>query len=476
MTTTSFIAKLTDTLERTNSLLCVGLDPNPHRYPDHFPDFARNPTLSLTRWARTIVEQTADLVCCYKPNFAFYEQFGLAGVTALKPTIAALPSHSPLRVEAKRGDIGHTAQAYAEAAFRTWGADAVTVNPYLGEDGIEPFLEYSGKMVFVLCYTSNPSARQIQEHTVARVPLYEHIARHAQTWGSPEQVAFVVGATQPHALTTVRELAPDRWFLAPGVGSQGGNPTVAVAAGLDDNGLGMIMPVSRAITYAESPRAIAMGLRESFNQARRQAPQTRRSMLHHQRLIEKLYEVDCVQFGDFTLASGKQSPIYMDLRRVTADPTLLKLVAWAYADLLRPLTFDHLAGVPYAALPISTAVALTLHKPLIYPRKEAKLYGLSNTVEGRFEAGDCVAVIEDLVTSGGSVLQAIEQLEAVGLRVQDVAVLIDREQGGPTNLAAQGYRLHAALTLTEILETLHQLYYLSSEQYETVKNYLQTID
>jgi uridine monophosphate synthetase len=158
-----------------------------------------------------------------------------------------------------------------------------------------------------------------------------------------------------------------------------------------------------------------------------------------------------------------------------ASASLLKRAALAYAGLLRSLTFDHIAGVPYAALPIGTAVALELGCSLIYPRKEAKAYGTGKTVEGVFEAGQRAVVIEDVVTSGGSALTAIEALEGVGLTVTDVAVLIDRQQGGPQNLAERGYRLHAALTMADILEALRIAGRISEEQAESVKTYLNNL-
>jgi uridine monophosphate synthetase len=470
LSTKTFIQKLTGAIERNNSLLCVGLDPDPPKFPAHFP--ATIDETALVTWGRAIIEQTADLVCCYKPNIAFYEQHGPVGLEALRQTIAAVPDDIPVLLDAKRGDIGGTAAAYARAVFEGLGADAVTVNPYLGRDSVEPFLAYPGKMVFVLGYTSNPSAKEIQEFGDENERLFEHVVRQAQTWGSVEQIGFVVGATRPHALARFRELTPN-WVLTPGVGAQGGDVSAALAAGLTADGRGMIVPVSRSVIYAKAPRAAAQTLRDEINQARRSVKPRRQAASPHLELILKLYEVSCVQFGQFTLASGRQSPFYIDLRRTASDASLLKMVARAYADLLNPLSFDHIAGVPYAALPIGTAIALITNSSLIYPRKEVKAYGTGKAIEGVFSARDTVVVIEDLVTSGGSVLKAIARLEAAGLKVSDVAVLIDREQGGHKNLAEQGYRLHAALRLSEILDTLCEAGRISVEQVETVRNYLE---
>ncbi len=464
----SFVEKLTGAITRNNSLLCVGLDPNPQKYPDHFGSTIDEET--LFQWGRRIVEQTADLVCCYKPNSAFYEQYGAAGWQALCRTIAEVPNDIPVLLDAKRGDIGSTAEAYARAAFETLDADAITANAYLGGDSIAPFLAYPGKMVFVLCYTSNPSAQEMQEFGPADEPLFEFVAYQAQSWGSEAQIGFVVGATQPQALARFRELNQN-WVLAPGVGAQGGDPAAALSAGLNSDGLGMIVPVSRGVIYADDPRAAAAALRDEINLARQQVG-SKQAVSAHTDLILKLHEAGCVQFGDFTLASGRQSPFYIDLRRVPGDAALLKQVARAYAAMLRPLSFDHIAGVPYAALPIGTAVALLLNKPLIYPRKETKAHGTGKSIEGVFAAGDRAVMIEDLVTSGGSVIQAAELLQAAGLEVSDVAVLIDREQGGANNLAEKGYRLHAALQLSEILTVLHQTNRISTQQYQRVQAYL----
>lgn len=164
-----------------------------------------------------------------------------------------------------------------------------------------------------------------------------------------------------------------------------------------------------------------------------------------------LYDIGAVKMGRFTLHSGKVSPIYIDLRLLVSFPKALQQVAEAYATVLSGLTFDVLAAYPYAALPIGTAIALHSGWPLIYPRKATKNYGTGKQVEGRWEAGQRAVVIEDLITSGDSILQAVASLEAVGVQVQEAVVLIDRQQGGRKNLEAQGYRLHAVLTMTQLL-------------------------
>jgi uridine monophosphate synthetase len=460
----SFVEKLRGAIERNRSLLCVGLDPDPHSIPGD-----RNSDEEvLVRWGRAIIEQTADLVCCYKPNFAFFEQYGPQGLSALRQIVAAVPHEVPVLLDAKRGDIGHTAAAYARAAFEVWAVDAITVSPYLGRDGVTPFLAYEGKTVFLLCHTSNPSAAEIQHF--GDEPLYHHIARLGQTWGDASQIGFVVGATQPEALAQVRELAPDRCLLAPGVGAQGGDLAAAMAAGLDGHGQGLIVPVSRSVLYAPDPRQAATDLRGRINQHRPGIkPRSR-----HRDLILALHEADCIQFGEFTLASGKLSPVYVDLRRVASFPDLFEKVVDAYTNLIRPLQFDCLAGVPYAALPVGAALALKMKRPLIYPRKEVKAHGTGRAVEGVFEPGQAALVVEDVVTSGGSLFKSIEALEAAGLAVRDAVVLLEREQGGLPAVSERGYRLHYALTMSEVLDVLRDEGRISEQVHHTVKAYLET--
>ncbi len=271
----SFFDKLQATVERNNSLLCVGLDPNPEKCPTRFREGAVTIEDALLQWNRAIIESTADLVCAYKPNSAFYEALGLKGATLLRQTLAVIPDNIPVLLDAKRGDIGSTAEAYAAACFDDLQVDAVTLSPYLGRDSVQPFARYAGKGLFVLCHTSNPSAGDFQSLEISdwrsldqepNLPLYLHVARAAVSW-SPN-VGLVVGATYPEALAAVREVAPNAWFLVPGIGAQGGDIHATVAAGLRDDGLGMLISVSRGVALASDPREAAMELRSAVNHAR----------------------------------------------------------------------------------------------------------------------------------------------------------------------------------------------------------------
>jgi len=466
-----FFEKLTSLVKQNDSLLCVGLDPHPPRFPSALlaepdPIFAFN---------KSIIDATSDLVCAYKPNFAFYEAEGLPGLQALKKTIDYIPHEIPVILDAKRGDIGSTAQAYARAAFEVWGADAVTVNPYLGHDALQPFAEYEDKGVFLLCHTSNAGAGDFQDLICDGRPLHEVVAQKALRWG----LSLVVGATYPEALRSIRAMAPETWILVPGIGAQGGNLEEALAAGLDGEGQGLIINASRSIIYSEHPRKAATELRDRINGGRQQvhAQKERTPPLSlKEQLTLALYDLGCVRFGDFTLVSGQHSPIYLDLRLLVSSPQTMRKVAQAYAEILRPLSFDRLAAIPYAALPIGTAVAMEMDVPLVYPRKEVKEYGTGRGIEGGFEEGERVIVLDDLITTGLSKLRAIAPLEEAGLLVEDVVVLVDREQGGTQELAQDGYKLHAILRLTEMLHTLTRRGRMSPQQRDEVFAFLARSD
>jgi uridine monophosphate synthetase len=440
-------AAILDALARgRDSLLCVGLDPHVSDLPAPTAQAARDFCLRL-------IEQTADLAIAYKPNAAFFELFGPDGWAALKDVIVAVPAGIPVILDAKRGDIASTAEAYAASAFQELGATAITLNPYLGHDSLAPFLADPRKGAFLLCKTSNPGSGDLQDLPLADgTLLYEKVARLAQGWNARCNVGLVVGATHPDALARVRAVAPDLWFLAPGVGAQGGDLARALQAGLREDGLGMLIPLSRALSRASNPRAAAQQFIEQVRELRDQRQPERVAADSDEALADGLLAAGCVKFGSFQLKSGLRSPIYLDLRQLVTHPALLAEVALAYAALLRGLYFDRLAALPYAALPIGTAVSLAGNWPMIYPRREVKSYGTGAEIEGAYSRGERVIVIDDLATTGGSKFEAIEKLTAAGLLVEDVVVLIDRQSGARESLAEQGYKLHSVLNMTELLD------------------------
>jgi len=192
-----------------------------------------------------------------------------------------------------------------------------------------------------------------------------------------------------------------------------------------------------------------------------------------ERLAIALYDYDCVKFGTFTLKSGLTSPIYIDLRLLVSHPKLLKAVGSILAAEAEEILFDRIAAIPYAALPIGVAMALELDRPMIYPRREVKQHGTRRAIEGTFEPRETALLVDDLITRGGSKLEAIESLEAADLVVKDVLVLIDREQGGARDLAERGYRLHAVLRLTDLLEVLADSERITAEERAKVLTYLE---
>lgn len=491
----SFFAKLEAAASRNDTLLCVGLDPTPQACParyraSQFPSGNGNESHpvpacdALLTWNRAVIEATSDLACCYKPNIAFYEALGQPGMALLRRTIAAIPKEIPVLLDAKRGDIGSTAAAYARACFDELGVDAVTLSPYLGQDSISPFAAYEDKGLFILCHTSNASSADFQGLCLSRgqdieedSPLYLRVAQQALRW-SPA-IGLVVGATYPQALAQVRSCAPDRWILAPGVGAQGADLDAALSAGMRRDGLGLLIPSSRSIAQAEEPRQAAEELRQRINATRAQivgrekgesATPTSGSLLPAtlpssslDRLIIGLADLGALQFGDFTLASGKRSSVYVDLRLLVSQPDLMRKAAIAYGAKLASLPCDRIAGIPYAALPIGAAVSLASGIPLIYNRKEAKRHGLGKDIEGLWQPGERVVIIEDVITTGGSIVNSVELFRAAGLVVEDAVVLLDRQQGGVENLGEIGIRVHSVLGFEQVLEFLAKTGHIPAE-------------
>jgi orotidine-5'-phosphate decarboxylase len=269
----AFIDNLASSWARSGSLVCVGLDPEIERFPRQI---AAQPS-PIFQFNKAIIDATADLVCAYKPQFAHYAAY--EAEDQLERTIEYIHRNYPgipVILDAKRGDVGNTAERYAIEAFERYGADAVTVNPYLGSDSLEPFLKHEDKGVVILCRTSNPGSRDLQDLDVGGRKLYHVVAeRAAREWNSRGNCLLVVGATYPRELAEVREVAGVMPFLVPGVGAQGGDIALAVSNGQTADGAGLIMSSSRGVLYASSSddftaaaRSATQALREQINVSR----------------------------------------------------------------------------------------------------------------------------------------------------------------------------------------------------------------
>lgn len=251
----NFQQKLKNIIKKNNSLLCIGLDPELEKLPKHLLNSAD----PIFEFNKEIIDQTADLVCAYKPNIAFYEAYGIEGLKSLKKTVDYLKQkyHKiPIILDAKRGDIGNTAKMYAKAIFEYWDVDATTVYPYLGLDSVLPFFQYKDKCTILLVRTSNPDAKTFQDQKVNGEPLYIRIAKKIKEWRF-DNIGLFVGATYPEELKKIRKLFPNSPFLTAGLGAQGAQSEKAVKAGVDKNGENLICNNSREIIYAGNDKDFA---------------------------------------------------------------------------------------------------------------------------------------------------------------------------------------------------------------------------
>lgn len=256
----TFLNKLENAWSKNQSLLCIGLDPIQDKFPSHL----RENVEQVFEFNKQIIDATHDLVCAYKPQIAHFASIGAE--EQLEKTIKYIQKehpHIPIILDAKRGDIGSTAEKYAHEAFVRYGVDAVTVNPYLGSDSIAPFTNYKDKGTILLCRTSNKGAEDLQDLEVDGEALYLKVARKiGEDWNENKNCLAVVGATWPEQMKAVRQILPNTVFLVPGIGSQGGNVEEMLLAGKDSKGRGLIISSSRAILYASNEVDFAMKSRE----------------------------------------------------------------------------------------------------------------------------------------------------------------------------------------------------------------------
>lgn len=464
-----FFKKLEASISQNSSLLVVGLDPNPELMPARYGKSTHPGTLiqELEDWLQQIIAQTADLVCAYKPTLGFYQALGNAGLDLLQTVLNAIPAHIPVILDAKHGDL-NTSSVMSQTVFNQWRVDAITLSAYPGQDLVAPFLVYPGKAVFVVACTSNPSASELQNYPSVDVPFYLQVVQECKTWGTTEQLGLEVGTTTPDVLARVRAIAPERLILVRSIWQEGVDFDQILKAGLNRNGEGLLIPIPQDWMSQEDLTQPVRSLREQVNQVRTQIVQANAScevwfsnvctlkQHPHLDLILQLYDVGCILFGNFVQASGAVFPYYIDLRKIISNPQLFQQVLNAYAGILKDLDFDRIAGIPYGSLPTATGLALQLNRPMIFPRKEVKAHGTRRMVEGNFEPGETVVVVDDILISGNSAMEGAAKLKSVGLKVQDIVVFLDHEQDVKARLQANGYQPHSVLTISEVVETLYQ--------------------
>ncbi len=268
--------RLRTSMQSRRSLVCVGIDPDLTKMPGPLRAITDVET-QLLRFAEGIIAATSDIACAYKPNMGFFLAHGAPGIRALEQLRSRIPAETPAILDAKIGDIGTTAAAYARGVYETLGYDAVTLSPYLGEDTLVPFIGRPDRGVFILCKTSNPGSGDLQDLEIDGTPLYRVVAGKIRDWSSrhPATLGLVVGATYPEQLAAVRVSCPHQPILLPGVGAQAGDLEAAVRAGVDADGFGLVVTSSRGIIYASSgddwqdaARAAATDLRDAVNAIR----------------------------------------------------------------------------------------------------------------------------------------------------------------------------------------------------------------
>ncbi|KAG7369503.1 orotate phosphoribosyltransferase [Nitzschia inconspicua] len=476
--TTPFFVKLEARCKDIQSLLCVGLDP-------HFKELQLPATATLEQqcdaafsFCKTIIDATLQFSACYKPNAAFFEALGDHGMITLKRVLQEIPPEIPVLLDVKRGDIGTTAAAYAQAAFQHLpNADAVTLSPLMGWDSIAPFVteQYSHKGAFLLCKTSNPGSNDLLALNLStNETLFERIAALSQQWSVQHgaSLGLVVGATDASALKKARMAAPNAWILAPGVGAQGGDLEAALESGLNTEASGMLIPVSRGISQAEHPRVAAKELVDAINAVRDKivagnnnnnnktndfdmaatssttpfSSSSSSSIQPYQmEFLEFSLHVGVLKFGSFTLKSGRISPYFFNAGLFATGASLFQLGS-AYAAAIMASTelvdsnsnstpkFDVLFGPAYKGIPLGAVVSAALYSQFginvgyAYNRKEAKDHGEGGTLVGASLTGQRVLVIDDVITAGTAIRESYDLLQGVGATMVGVVIALDRAE------------------------------------------------
>ena len=478
----NFTEKLNRAIATNNSLLIVGLDPNPEMMPEEYRE--DDLLAGIEAWLLWVINSTSDRVCAYKPTLGFYQALGIPGLQLLERILAAIPKSIPVILDAKHSDL-NTSTVFAKAIFEQWQVDAVTLTPYAGQDHAAPFLVYADRAVFILAHTSNPKAETLQRYPNLEQPYYLQVVKEAQTWATPEQLYLEVGTTNVDILRKIRAIAPERTILLRSLWSKKNNLESLIDIGLNSVGEGLLIPIPQDFLGNSNLAEKVTDLNQKLN-TYRQAKITQAASCDiwtpdvclltshpYQSLILELFDIGCLLFGEYVQASGATFSYYIDLRKIISNPHIFNQVLDAYGDIVQQLEFDRIAGIPYGALPTATGLALNLQRPMIFPRKEVKAHGTRRLIEGNFEPGEKVVVIDDILISGKSVMEGADKLKSAGLEIDDIVVFIDHEGGVKQRLADNGYNAYSVLSISEITNTLYEAGRINQEQYDSFKQHHQ---
>jgi uridine monophosphate synthetase len=480
----NFTDKLNQAIATNNSLLIVGLDPNPEMMSPNYQSGDQDSLIKrLEAWLLWVIGSTRDIVCAYKPTLGFYQALGIEGLQLLEQILAAIPSSIPIILDAKHSDL-NTSTVFAKTIFEKWQVDAVTLTPFAGQDHAAPFLVYSDKAVFILSHTSNPQAEILQRYPDQEQPFYLQLVKEAQSWATPEQLYLEVGTTNYEVLEKIRAIAPERTILLRSLWSGNKNNLGSlVNVGLNSSGEGLLIPIPQDFLASDNLSTQVAELNNQINTYRTSktsqiasceiwTPDVCLLTQHpYQDLILQLFDIGCLLFGEYVQASGATFSYYIDLRKIISNPQLFNQVLNAYGDIVGKLEFDRIAGIPYGALPTATGLALNLQRPMIFPRKEVKAHGTRRLIEGNFNPGEKVVVIDDILISGKSVMEGAAKLKSASLEIEDIVVFIDHEGGVKERLANNGYRAHSVLSISEITDTLYESGRINQEQYNSFQEH-----
>lgn len=495
-----FFEMLKQRVDKVNSLLCVGLDPHVKQLPEASCAAAEKHSLD-------VIAATKDVTACYKPNAAFFECWGAEGAAALKRVIqAAKDTGAPVLLDAKRGDIGTTSDAYAVSAFDELGADAITLSPYMGWDSLAPFVDTTkgygaDKGAFVLCKTSNPSSADIQtlKTSTNGQCVFERVAAMTNVgkdWNRHSNVGLVVGATDIEAIAAVRRVNPSAWILAPGVGAQGGDLDACCKAAITEDGYGLLLPISRGISAAPDPAEAARSFSKCINavrEAKIAAKPTRGlatdSLQGFQRdFIELAMSSQVLRFGEFTLKSGRQSPYFFNAGLFNTGRAQSKLCS-AYASRIAEssLEFDVIFGPAYKGIGLAAGVAAALYSEhgldcgYAYNRKEVKDHGEGGQLVGADVKNKRCLLVDDVISAGTAVREAKAILDAAEAKLVGVVVALDRQErtgkdGELSKLSAiQSVREEFGVPVVSVVSLNGLLSYLGSTQGNGLAEYVDAV-